>query len=104
MGIAPGQSTNQDQNLEVIATPWLNAAAIISGTLSTTYYLLAEKMISPMVVNYLTGMRTPQVAQYDAGSVLAANYKIYLPFEADLVNMTVGSTVTIAGAQQGTVA
>lgn len=105
-GVAPGQVANNTPisgSLQVIASPWLATGSGLTGAASTSYYLLANAMqTTGMMVSKIRGMETPQVMQYDAGAVAAAKYKIYLPFEADLVNQSVGGTATIAAAQQGT--
>ncbi len=90
-------------SLEVIATPWLEASAL-TGNSTTSYYLLADPNdVTGLLLTKIRGYESVQVQPYDAGAVAAMNFKLWLPFEADLHFVTVGaSTKTIAAAQQGT--
>lgn len=90
-------------SLAVIATPWLEASAL-TGNSTTSYYLLADPNdVTGLVLTKIRGYESVQVQPYDAGAVAAMNFKLWLPFEADLHFVTVGaSTKTIAAAQQGT--
>jgi phage head maturation protease len=102
MSVAPGQQTSQNPSLQVVASAWLEAAAL-AGNSATSYYLLADpKEVTGLMLSYLTGMDTIQVMEYDAGAVAARNWKLFLPFEADLPSISVAGTNTIAAAQQGT--
>lgn len=97
-----GQNTGQSITYEVIATPWLEASAL-TGFSTTSYYLLADpNEVTGLVLSYINGLDSIQVQPYDAGAVAGLNWKLWLPFEADLHFMTVGSTATVAAAQQGT--
>jgi hypothetical protein len=89
-------------SLEVIATPWLEASAL-TGYSTTSYYLLADpNTVTGLVLTKIRGYESVQVQPYDAGAVAAMNFKLWLPFEADLHYVTISSTKTIAAAQQGT--
>ena len=102
LGIAPGQQNNSLLRYEVVSTPWLQFSGH-TGNSATSYYLIADPAeVTSLVVSTINGIESPRVEQYDAGAVAAYKWKIYMPFEAHLVNHTVGSTATIAGAQQGT--
>jgi HK97 family phage prohead protease len=102
LSVAPGQQTVQQADLEVISSAWLEASALI-GNATDTYYLLADpNEVTGLVLSYIRGMESPQVMPYDAGAVAASKWKIFQPFEADLVNMSISGTTVIAAAQQAT--
>lgn len=89
-------------SLEVVATPWLEASAL-TGSSTTSYYLLADPLeTTGLVLSKINGFENIQVQPYDSGAVAAANWKLWLPFEADLVYVSVNGTNTVAAAQQGT--
>lgn len=100
---ANGNPTGQSiASMEVISSPWLEASAL-TGNSTTSYYLLADpNEVTGLVLTKIQGYENIQVDQYDAGAVAAVKYKLWLPFEVDLHYVTVGSTATIAAAQQGT--
>lgn len=92
----------QASSLKVVATPWLEAAAL-TGYSTTSYYLLADpNEVTTLVVTKVRGFENVQVMPYDAGAVAGFNWKLYLPFEADLVYDLVSATKYFPGAQQGT--
>jgi phage head maturation protease len=102
--LAPGQQSNMNVDLQVVATPWLEFSGLI-GNSATNYYTIADpNEVTGLVLSTLTGFEEPRVEQYDPGAVAAMNFKIYLPFEADLVQHTPATTglATIAAVQQGT--
>lgn len=106
VGTAPGQIGPNTQpsisTMEVIATPWLEASAL-TGYSATSYYLLGDpNEVTGLVLTKVRGYENIQVQPYDPGAVAALNWKLWLPFEADLHYLTVGSTATVAAAQQGT--
>lgn len=102
LGVAPGQQNNLNLRYQVVSSPWLQFSGL-TGNSATSYYLLADpNEATGLVVSTINGIETPRVEQYDPGAVAAYKWKIYMPFEAHLVNHTVGSTATIAAAQQGT--
>ncbi len=89
-------------SLEVVATPWLEATAL-TGNSTTSYYLLADpNEVTALVVSKVRGFETVQVTPYDAGAVAGFNWKLWLPFEADLVYDLVSAVKYFPGAQQGT--
>lgn len=104
-GAGPLLNANGPSNqpsLEVIATPWLEASAL-TGNSTTSYYLLADPAdVTGLLLSMITGFESVQVQPYDAGAVAGMNWKLWLPFEADLNYQTISSTATIAAAQQGT--
>ncbi len=88
----------------LIVTPWLEAAAL-TGYSTTTYYGVSDPdEVTGLVLTTIAGMETPQVQEFDAGAVAARNWKLFLPFEADLFwyTGTDASTKVIPGAQQAT--
>lgn len=97
-----GQVSSPETSLEIIVSPWLEASAL-TGNSTTSYYMLADPMdVTGLILSKIMGYESIQVQPYDAGAVAAMNFKLWLPFEADLTYLTVGSTKTIAAAQQGT--
>lgn len=104
LGNASGQLVaNSQDGLEVIETPWLEASTL-TGNSTTTYYLLADpNEATGLVLSLVSGYETPQVQEYDSGAVGARKWKVWMPFEADLWNLTNPSgTVIIPAAQQCT--
>lgn len=100
--LAPGQQSNMNVDLQVVASPWLEFAGLV-GNSPSSYYLMADpNEVTGLVLSMLTGFEEPRVESYDPGAVAAYNWKIYQPFEADLVQHTIGGVATIAAAQQGT--
>jgi HK97 family phage prohead protease len=82
-----------------IVTPHLTEAGTASQSL---FYLAADPALcDTVVVSFLQGAESPQVAEYDAGAVAARKWKIMLPFTATLASTTVSSTIYIPGMQQG---
>lgn len=106
-GVGPGQQNTHKPtagDLEVLASPWLTTSSGLTGADSAHYYLLCDpNEVTTMLTTMIGGMETPQVMEFDAGAVAARKWKIFLPFECDLVNQanSAGTTI-IAGAQQGT--
>jgi hypothetical protein len=105
MTVAGGQPVGQNlvTSMQVIASPWLEASALI-GYSTTSYYLLADpNEVTGLVLSTLPGMESPQVTEYDAGAVTARKWKIWLPFEVDLFYVTnAAGTAVIPAAQQAT--
>ncbi len=110
-GSGPLLNSNGPSNLpsiQVVATPWLEAAAL-TGYSTTSYYLLGDpNEVTGLVLTKVAGFENIQVIPYDAGAVAAMNWKMFLPFEADLfsdayipANSTTSVTV-VPAAQQGT--
>jgi hypothetical protein len=92
----------QASSLEVVATPWLEASAL-TGNSTTSYYLLADpNEVTALVVSKVRGFETVQVMPYDSGATAGFNWKLFLPFETDLVYDLVSATKYFPGAQQGT--
>jgi hypothetical protein len=97
-GVAPGQATNQDRSLEVIESPWLSAA-ILAGNSATSYYLISEPSEATcMMVSFVRNYESLQVEQFDGGAAAVANWKIWIPFEADRVAID----GIVAGGHRGT--
>ncbi len=110
-GAGPLLNANGPSNLpsiQVVATPWLEASAL-TGASATSYYLLGDpNEVTGLVLTKVAGFENIQVIPYDAGAVAAMNWKMFLPFEADLfsdaytpANSTTSITV-VPAAQQGT--
>jgi HK97 family phage prohead protease len=101
-GLQAGEVQQAVRSLEVVASPWLEAAAL-TGFSTTSYYLLGDpNEVTGLVVSKVRGFENVQVTPYDAGAVAGFNYKLWLPFEADLVYDLVSATKYFPGAQQGT--
>ncbi len=101
-GLQAGEAQQAVRSMEVVATPWLEATAL-TGNSTTSYYLLADpNEVTALVVSKVRGFESVQVTPYDAGAVSGFNWKLWLPFEADLVSDTVSGTKYFPGAQQGT--
>jgi HK97 family phage prohead protease len=102
LGIAPGQQNSQNLSMDLVVSPWLEASTL-TGNSTTSYYIMADpNEVTGLVLSTINGMEAPQVAEYDSGAVAARKWKIFLPFEVDLVYETIAGTATIAAAQQGT--
>jgi HK97 family phage prohead protease len=104
LGQAPGQTVaNASGQMELIVSPWLEASTV-TGYSTTSYYVVADPMlVTGLVLSKISGYESIQVQEYDAGAVGARKWKMWLPFEADLVSManSAGTTI-IAAAQQAT--
>lgn len=106
-GSGPGLQAGVQQptaSMRVVASPWLEFSGL-TGNSTTSYYVLAgpNQAVTGLVLTKITGFESLQVQPYDAGGVIGMNWKLWLPFEADLVNVTNrAGTVIIPGAHQGT--
>lgn len=92
--------TNTNTDLETVVTPYLTQAG--TPAQSTVYMAGDPRLVDTVVVGFLQGMESPQVAEYDAGAVAARKWKIMQAFVAALATTTIGGTVYIPGMQQGT--
>ncbi len=100
---APGQTVGNAfaGEQELIVSPWLESS--LAGHSTTTFYAVADpNEVSGLVLSKVAGFENIQVMPYDAGATAALKWKLWIPFEADLAYLTVGSTATIAAAQQCT--
>lgn len=87
---------------ELIVSPWLEASAL-TGYSTTSYYAISDPAeVTTLLLSLISGYEAPQVWEYDAGSVGARKWKIWMPFEADLFYATAGGASVIYGAQQAT--
>ncbi len=93
---APAAVTNTD--LIPVITPHLTQA----GTASQSVFYLAgdPRVVDTVVVGFLSGAETPQIAEYDAGAVAARKWKIMQAFVPVLASTTVGGTIYIPGIQR----
>ncbi len=102
---APGQivSNGFGGQYELVVSPWLESS-LITGYSTTTYYHIADPaVVDALILTELAGMNGPQVMEYDAGSTLARNWKLFDAFEADLFwAANKAGTNVIFGAQQAT--
>ena len=101
---APGQLVSNSGQAELVVSPWLEATTI-TGYSTTSYYVIADpSLVDGLILTELAGLNGPQVMEYDSGSTLARNWKMFDAFEADLfwATTTDGSTKVIFGAQQAT--
>jgi hypothetical protein len=58
-----------------------------------------------LIVEFLRGMRAPEIREFDAGAVAAVKFKIMLPFEATVATHTDSAgTARVSGITKGTVA
>jgi hypothetical protein len=110
----PGQSVGNGyaQLGELIISPWLEASAL-TGSSTTSFYIVADpQQTTGLVLTKLMGYDSIQVMPFDSGATAGLNWKLWLPFEADLHSATyvppapsgsVGtSTTVVAAAQQCT--
>lgn len=90
------------QNCELVISPWLEASAL-TGNSTTSYYVLAGTEVTGLVLSEVAGYEGINVDPYDAGASLALKWKLWSPFEVDLVSQanSAGTTI-IAAAQQCT--
>ncbi len=100
---ASGQVVANSGMAELVVSPWLEATTI-TGYSTTSYYVIADpNLVTGLVLSELAGLNGPQVMEYDAGSTIARNWKIFDAFEADLFwAANSAGTSTIFGAQQAT--
>ena len=78
-------------------------SSTLTGNSTSSYYCLAGPEVTGLVLSMISGYDTPQVEAYDMAATAALGWKVWLPFEADLWNVTNGAgTVIIPGAQQAT--
>ncbi len=89
--------TNTD--LIPVVTPHLTQA----GTASQSVIYLAgdPRVVDTVVVAFLSGAETPQIAEYDAGAIAARKWKIMQAFVPVLATTTVAGTIYIPGMHQG---
>lgn len=100
---APGQIVSNSGQAELVVSPWLEATTI-TGYSTTSYYVIADpNLVDGLILTELAGLNGPQVMEYDSGSTLARNWKMFDAFEADLFWAANGSATNIIfGAQQAT--
>lgn len=101
---APGQTVGNAYagQTELVISQWMEASAL-TGYSTTTFYALGDpETASGLIISSIAGYESPQVQEYDAGAVGARKWKVWDAFEVDLPYLTVGSTATIAAAQQCT--
>lgn len=102
LGTAPGQQNTQNLQFEVIRSPWLSFSGL-TGNSATAYYLVSDPSFATgLVLSTINGIEEPRVEQYDPGAVAAYKWKIYMPFEVDVVSHSVAGTTTVAGIQKAT--
>lgn len=100
----PGQTVGNGLvgGQEVVITPWLENSGL-TGNSTTTFYAMGPKdTTTGLILTKVAGFDSPQVMPYDAGATAALNWKIWLPFEADLHYLSVAGTNTVAAVQQCT--
>ena len=98
--VQPGQVNGANQQLTVIESAWLSAS-VLTGNSTTSYYLVCDpNEATAGVVSFIRGYESVQVDEYDAMAVAAKKWKVWLPFEADIVDF--GGL--IFGAHRGTAA
>lgn len=109
-GVATGANAQTGSNavrgIEVIDSTWIGDTSLYASALATDYYLLGDPMIVDTVcVEFLRGMRVPQILPFDAGSGLSSNFKVYLPFQATVATHTDSAgNARVSGIQKATVA
>jgi hypothetical protein len=91
---------NVNTDIETVVSPFLTEAGTPSQ--STVYLCGDPALVDTVLIGFLNGMESPQVAEYDAGAIAARKWKIMLPLVAVLATTTVNSTIFIPGIQQGT--
>jgi len=92
--------------IKVIDSTFVGDTGLRGGALTTDYYLFADpNMVDTVCLEFLRGMRTPQIQPFDAGAVDAVKFKIKLPFAATIATHTDSAgTARVTGVQRATVA
>lgn len=92
--------------IKVIDSTFVGDTGLLGGALTTDYYLFADpNMVDTVCLEFLRGMRTPQIQPFDAGAVDAVKFKIKLPFAATIATHTDSAgNARVTGVQKATVA
>ena len=100
------QGSSKVQGLQIVDSPFVGDTTLLAGALTTDSYLVADPMVADgLIVEFLRGMRAPEIREFDAGAVAAVKFKIMLPFEATVATHTDSAgTARVSGITKGTVA
>jgi len=92
--------------IKVIDSTFVGDTGLLAGALTTDYYLFNDpNMVDTVCLEFLRGMRVPQIQPFDAGAVDAVKFKIKLPFAATIATHTDSAGNTrVTGVQKATVA
>lgn len=92
--------------IQVIDSTWIGDTGLLAGALTTDYYLFGNpNVVDTITLEFLRGMRSPEIQPFDAGAVAAAKYKIKLPFQATVATHTdSASAARVSGITKATVA
>jgi phage head maturation protease len=81
--------SNATRGIRVVDSTFVGDTSIYGSALTTDWYLLNDpNIVDTIVVEFLRGMRAPQIQEFDAAAVDATNYKIRLPFQATIATHT----------------
>lgn len=96
--------SNAVRSVRVVDSTFVGDTALLAGALTTNYYMIADPMIcDTVVVEFLRGIRAPQIQEFDAGAVEATKYKIMLPFQATVATHTDSAgNARVTGIQKAT--
>jgi len=98
--------SNAARSIQVIDSTFVGDTSLLGGALTTDYYLINDpNIVDTVVVEFLRGMRAPQIQEFDAGAVASSKYKIMLPFVATVATHTDSAgNARVSGIQKATVA
>jgi len=92
--------------IQVVDSTWVGDTGLLAGALTTDYYLFGNpNVVDTICLEFLRGMRSPEIQPFDAGAVAAAKYKIKLPFQATVATHTDSAgNARVSGITKATVA
>lgn len=92
--------------IQVIDSTWIGDTGLLDGALTSDYYLFGNpNVVDTICLEFLRGMRSPEIQPFDAGAVAAAKYKIKLPFQATVATHTDSAgSARVSGITKATVA
>jgi hypothetical protein len=100
------QGSSRVTGLEVVDSTFVGDTSLLAGALTTTYFLAGDpNVVDTVLVEFLRGMRVPEIKEFDPGATAAAKYKIQLPFQATIATHTDSAAAArVTGIQKATVA
>lgn len=105
-GANPQVGSNAVRSIQVVDSTFVGDTSLDGDALTTDYYLFNDSnIVDTVVVEFLRGLRAPQIQEFDAGAVAATKYKIMLPFVATVATHTDSAgNARVSGIQKATVA
>ena len=90
--------------VKVVDSTFVGDTGLLGTVATTDYYLFSDpNMVDTICLEFLRGMRTPQIQPFDAGAVDAVKFKIKLPFAATIATHTDSAgTARVTGVQKAT--